>query len=113
MVHDVLRGMGVRDFVLPPRLRPILPDRVLAGPAWTILGKVDPTATAHDTLLAWTGLLAACPAGHVWVCQPNDAVVAHMGELSAETLADRGVRGAVMDGMARDVRFLQDGGFQT
>ena len=113
VVHDVLRDRGLRNFTLPRYLRPILPDQVLAGPVWPILGKVDPTADAHATLLAWTGLLSECPAGHVWVCQPNDDVVAHMGELSAETLADKGVLGCVLDGMARDVDFMMKLGFQT
>ncbi len=113
VVHDVMRKMGLRDFTLPPRLRPILPDRAMAGPAFTILGRVDPTADAHETLLAWTGLLSQCPAGHVWVNQPNDSTVAHMGELSAETLQDKGVRGAVADGMIRDTDFLLKIGFQT
>jgi 4-hydroxy-4-methyl-2-oxoglutarate aldolase len=74
---------------------------------------VDPTADAHETLLAWTGLLSKCPEGHVWVNQPNDGTVAHMGELSAETLRDKGVRGAVADGMIRDADFLIELGFQT
>jgi len=113
VVHDVMRDRGLRDFTLPPHLRPILPERAMAGPAFTILGRVDPTADAHDTLLAWTGLLSQCPPGHVWVNQPNDTTVAHMGELSAETLADKGVRGCVLDGMARDVDFLLRLGFQT
>ena len=113
VVHDVMRKMGLRDFTLPPRLRPILPDIAMAGPAFTILGRVDPTADAHETLLAWTGLLSKCPAGHVWVNQPNDSTVAHMGELSAETLQDKGVRGAVADGMIRDTDFLLKIGFQT
>jgi len=113
VVHDVLRKMGHRDFTLPPRLRPLMPEKAMAGPAFTILGKVDPTADAHETLLAWTGLLSKCPQGHVWVNQPNDNTIAHMGELSAETLKDKGVRGAVADGMIRDANFLIDMGFQT
>ena len=113
VVHDVMRKMGLRDFTLPPRLRPLMPEKALAGPAFTILGKVDPTADPHETLLAWTGLLSQCPAGHIWVNQPNDGTVAHMGELSAETLRDKGVRGAVVDGMIRDTNFLLDLGFQT
>lgn len=113
VVHDVMRGMGLRDFVLPPELRPILPDRKLAGPAFTIEGMVDPTADAHATLLAWTGLLSKARPGHVWVSQPNDRVVAHMGELSAETLKNKGVRGCIADGGIRDVDFLLNIGFQT
>lgn len=113
VVHDVMRGMGLRDFTLPTELRPILPDKAMAGPAFTIAGKVDANADPHETLLAWTGLLSQAPAGSVWVSQPNDRVVAHMGELSAETLKNKGVRGCVADGFVRDVNFLLAIGFQT
>ena len=113
VVHDVMRAEGLRDFTLPPALRPILPEKSMAGPAFTILGKVDLHADAHQTLLAWTGLLSKAPAGCVWVDQPNDGVVAHMGELSAETLKNKGVRGCVTDGLIRDVNFLLTMGFQT
>src|SRR5215207_8763837 len=78
VVHDVMRAMGLRDFTFPPELRPLLADRTLAGPAFTIDGKVDPDADPHETLLAWTGLLSRAKAGHIWVSQPNDRVVAHM-----------------------------------
>ena len=113
VVHDVMRGMGLADFTLPPELRPILPEQTMAGPAFTIEGMVDPAADPHQTLLAWTGLLSKIPPGHVWVSQPNDRTVAHMGELSAETLKNKGVRGAVLDGGIRDVNFLLALGFQA
>jgi regulator of RNase E activity RraA len=113
VVHDVMRPMGLTDFTLPPSLRPILPERAMAGPAFTILGKVDKTAGAHDTLLAWTGLLSKAPSGSIWVCQPDDREVAHMGELSGETLKNKGVRGCVVDGYIRDVNFLLAMGFQA
>src|SRR5438093_137974 len=60
-VHDVMRAMGVRDFTFPSQLRPLFADRRLAGPAFTIDGKVDPHADPHETLLAWTGLLDGLP----------------------------------------------------
>ena len=113
IVHDVMRAQGLRDFVLPADLRPILPEMPLAGPAFTIEGRLVAEASAEDTLLAWTGLLSRAPADHVWVSQPHDHVVAHMGELSAETLKNKGLRGAVVDGGARDVGDLQRLGFQT
>jgi 4-hydroxy-4-methyl-2-oxoglutarate aldolase len=113
VVHDVMRAAGFKDFTLPPTLRPILPERSMAGPAFTILGKVDPNADPHETLLAWTGLLSKAPADCVWVDQPNDALVAHMGELSAETLRNKGVRGCVTHGLIRDVNALLAMGFQT
>jgi 4-hydroxy-4-methyl-2-oxoglutarate aldolase len=113
VVHDVMRAMGLRDFTLPPELRPLFPERRLAGPAFTIDGRVDANADPHETLLAWTGLLSKAKAGHIWVSQPNDRVVAHMGELSAETLKNKGVLGCVADGFVRDVDFLIGMGFQT
>ncbi len=113
VVHDVMRAMGLRDFTLPAEMRPLFPERRLAGPAFTVDGRVDPRADPHETLLAWTGLLSRCPPGHIWVSQPNDRVVAHMGELSAETLKDKGVLGCIADGYVRDVDFLIAMGFQT
>lgn len=113
VVHDVMRAMGLYEFTLPPELRPILPELSLAGPAFTIEGNVVSGADAHETLLAWTGLLSQAPSGSVWVCQPNDRLVAHMGELSAETLKNRGVRGCIADGFIRDVNFLIAIGFQA
>jgi 4-hydroxy-4-methyl-2-oxoglutarate aldolase len=113
VVHDVMRGMGLRDFTLPAELRPILPEQAIAGPAFTIEGMVVPGAEAHETLLAWTGLLSKAPAGSIWVSQPNDRVVAHMGELSAETLKNKGVKGCIADGFIRDVNFLLAIGFQS
>ena len=113
VVHDVMRAMGLRDFTLPAELRPLFPERRLAGPAFTIEGRVDPRADANETLLAWTGLLSQARPDHIWVCQPNDRVVAHMGELSAETLKNKGVLGCVADGFVRDVDFLITMGFQT
>lgn len=111
VVHDVMRARGFTDFVLPPDLHPLLPDRPIAGPAFTIDGRTEPGADPHETLLAWTGLLSEAPRGHVWVCQANDDQVAHMGELSAETLQRRGVPGCIIDGGCRDLRFLTDLGF--
>jgi len=57
--------------------------------------------------------LSKAPVGSIWVSQPNDRVVAHMGELSAETLKNKGVRGCVVDGFIRDVNFLLAIDFQA
>jgi regulator of RNase E activity RraA len=113
VVHDVMRGMGLKNFTFPAELRPLFPERTLAGPVFTILGRVDPEADAHTTLLEWTGLLSKARSGHIWVSQPSDRVVAHMGELSAETLKNKGVLGCLVDGYVRDVNFLIEMGFQT
>jgi regulator of RNase E activity RraA len=105
-VHDVLRMMGHERVVLPHDLKPIDPTLKLAGPVWTVSGHIDRTKTRHDTLLGWCTLLSKAPAGHVVVCQPHNREVALMGELSAQTLAARGVLGYVVDGGSRDTELV-------
>jgi 4-hydroxy-4-methyl-2-oxoglutarate aldolase len=113
VVHDVMRAMGLRNFTLPPHITPLMPEKTLCGPAFTIEGRPDDAADDHETLLAWTGLLSQAPDGHVWVCQPHNHDFALMGELSAETLKTKGVLGCVIDGHARDTNFLINIDFQT
>src|SRR5262249_13755243 len=90
-VHDVMRAVGLRDFVLLHEIVPLRPDSKVAARAFTFRGRVEPGIAAHDTHMGWTAFLSQAPAGSVAVCQPNERIVAHMGELSAETLKRRGV----------------------
>lgn len=111
VLNDVMRGMGLRNFVLPPEIRPLFPDRKLAGPIFTVSGHVDEALDRHTSLYEWTGLLSKAKPGHVIICQPNTHAVALMGELSAETLQFRGIRGYIVDGPSRDVDFIIKIGF--
>ena len=111
VVHDVMRGMGLKDFTLPHTLHPVTVARTIAGPVFTVRGKVKPKADPHETLLAWTGFLSKAKSGHVVVIAANDDEVAHMGELAGETLMRKGVPGVVVDGGCRDVEFLMEMGF--
>ena len=106
-LFDVMRDMGASDCILPNDIRPTDDSTTLAGPIWTCSGRVDESASGDETLMAWTGLLSRAPEGSVVVCQPNDDSLAHMGELSAETLKLRGIRGYVVDGGCRDVDFIR------
>ena len=110
-IHDVLRAMGHERVVLPPAIRPLDPARKVAGPVWPVSGHIDRTKSAHETLLGWTQLLSKAPPGRVIVCQPHNHAVALMGELSAETLKNKGVLGYVVDGGCRDVEFILKIGF--
>lgn len=110
-LHDVMRAAGLERFTLPPEIRPLDPENKLCGPVWTVSGGVDESADSHQTLFEWTGLLSKAPSGHVVICQPNDSVVAHMGELSARTWQSRGIRGYIVDGGCRDVSFILSMGF--
>jgi len=106
-VYDVMREMGYPNCVLPHDIRPLDKNLTLAGPIWTCSGRLDETISNDESLMSWTGLLSKAPGGSVLVCQPNDSTIAHMGELSAETLNHRGVLGYVVDGGNRDSDFIK------
>jgi 4-hydroxy-4-methyl-2-oxoglutarate aldolase len=107
--YDVLRETGVSNCTLPPAIEGLARSYRIAGPVFTLSG-ARCSLSAHETLLRWTEFLAKAPSGSVIVCQPNDDALAHMGELSAEALKLRGVRGYVVDGGTRDSeRILQSG----
>ena len=106
VVHDIMRDDGHKNFTLPSSIRPSKNKYILAGQIFTMEGIVDQTLDHHETLLAWTGFLSKAPNNKVVICQPNNHEVALMGELSAETLQLKGVRGYIVDGGARDLDFI-------
>ncbi len=110
-VYDAMRELGLKAGILPNDIRPLDPDVPVVGKVWTCSGGMSEGLTQDESLLSWTGMLSAAPAGSVVVCQPNDSTIAHMGELSAETLKFRGVKGYVVDGGNRDTDFILKLGF--
>jgi 4-hydroxy-4-methyl-2-oxoglutarate aldolase len=106
VIHDIMRDDGHKNFTLPPSIRPSKNKYILAGQIFTMEGVVDQTLDHHETLLEWTGFLSKAPNNKVVICQPNNHEVALMGELSAETLQLKGVRGYIVDGGARDLDFI-------
>ena len=111
VVYDTMTSAGLTDRALPPEITSLYQGRKVAGPVWTLSGSMHSGVSIDDTLLSWTGFLSAAPSGQVIVCQPNDHTIAHMGELSAETLQLRGARGFVVDGGCRDVEMVNALGF--
>lgn len=110
-LYDVLRAKGYHRQKLPQYIRPLNLQHKLAGPVYTIEGTRDDSLDAHQTLLKWCELLSKAPANTVLICQPNDHTLAHMGELSAETLAYKKVLGYIVDGGCRDSAFIETLGF--
>jgi len=110
-LHDTLRELGRTNCVLPSEIQPLDPTHKLAGRVFTMDGHLEPGLDGHETLLRWTEFLSRAPADSVVLCQPHDLIIAHMGELSAETLQFRGVRGYIVDGGCRDTGFILDMGF--
>ena len=110
-VYDAMRELGLDEGILPNDIQPIDPNTPLVGKVWTCSGGIVAGISQDESLLSWTGMLSAAPSGSVVVCQPNDSTIAHMGELSAETLKFRGVKGYIVDGGNRDTDFILKLGF--
>jgi 4-hydroxy-4-methyl-2-oxoglutarate aldolase len=110
-VYDVMREFGMKNCVLPHAIRALDPETRVAGRVFTMQGRPDPTSSVHESILRWTEFLTVAPEGHVIICQPRDHSLALMGELSAETLHLRGVKGCIIDGGCRDNAFIRKLGF--
>jgi regulator of RNase E activity RraA len=110
-VFDVLRNMGYTNQVLPDNIRPIDLQHKIAGRVYTVEGQINKTLDKHTSLLKWCEMLSSAPSDFVMICQPNDHSVAHMGELSSETLSFKKVRGYIVDGGCRDSASIEKIGF--
>ena len=99
--------LGLKNCVLPHAIRALDPEAGLAGRVFTMQGRPDPDCSVHESILRWTEFLSVAPEGHVIICQPQDHNLALMGELSAETLHLRGIRGYIVDGGCRDNAFIR------
>jgi 4-hydroxy-4-methyl-2-oxoglutarate aldolase len=110
-VYDVLRAIGLPNQVLPSSIRPLTLKQKLAGRVFTCAGGCKQSTSERESLLEWTGLLSKAPTESVVMCQPNDSTLAHFGELSAEAMHSRGIRGYIVDGGSRDTGFIETLGF--
>ena len=108
VIHDVMRDHGYKNFVLDPSIKPLKSEHKIGGQIFTIEGSSDTSYSHHETLLAWTGMLSKAPTDKVLICQPNDNIAAFMGELSAEYLLKKNIRGYIADGGCRDVEFINN-----
>jgi regulator of RNase E activity RraA len=108
---DVLDDRNLREQTLPHELRPLERGMHLAGPAFTVQGRPVDTQDWDAAIRKTLAMLGSVPPGHVAVYACEHDHSAHFGELSATSLASRGVAGCVLDGGCRDVRFVVDLGF--
>ena len=108
---DVLDDRGLRSQTLPPEIRPLAPGMRVAGQAFTVAGEPSAQADWDATIRKTLAMLGRVPADHVAVYATDHDRSAHFGELSAVSLASRGVAGCVIDGGCRDTRFIAGEGF--
>jgi regulator of RNase E activity RraA len=103
--------LGRREQTLPASIRPLAHGMRLAGEAFTVEGAPSAHGDWDAAIRKTLTMLGAVPTGHVAVYQCRHDRSAHFGELSATSLASRGVAGCVIDGGCRDVRLIEEEGF--
>ena len=102
VIYDVLSARGLKDQVLNRAIKPVLPDMVVAGPAYTVKGIRAPSDEAWKPDPP-VDLLAGVTRGCVIVYDPgNEQECGHWGELTSNAAAYLGAQGAVVDGGVRD-----------
>ena len=114
-VNYVLDEMGHPHQCLSLRIRPLQPDWVVAGPAFTIKWTAE---TRHPVELAQQkegpnlfSIVDQFHPGCVLVMETGKSMnVGHWGELTGLMSEVRGCHGAVIDGGVRDSRHLRERG---
>jgi len=111
-VADILDEMGFRRQCLGKELRPILPQKRMAGFAFPALGEAT-ADVSYDCRPEILKFLNAIPAESVVVFDPGkDKVCAAWGEFMALVARNRGSRGVVVDGPIRDTAMILQAEFQ-
>lgn len=111
LVYDIMDEMGLPYQALATDIRPLRPDMVIAGPAFTIQGINDPVGDENlrERRIKLFGEMRY-PCVDVRDCG-YDTRVAHYGEMNAVLGRAKGVVGAIIDGGTRDSRHVLDMNF--
>jgi regulator of RNase E activity RraA len=111
VLSDALDELGYRNQAMTERVRPLSPDIVFAGWARTI-SCMDVHYECKNPYDLEIEALDSLMPGEVAVVATGDSKRnAPWGELLSTAALSRGARGAVIDGLVRDVRKIQELGF--
>jgi 4-hydroxy-4-methyl-2-oxoglutarate aldolase len=116
-VFSALQRMGAPSRLLTLEIRPIHPDQVIVGPAFTIKAVRDPrvhhTPGTEIARLDDYAMFRAMTPGCVIVADAGERErTGFWGDLMSAASYSSGARGIVVDGMVRDTRqLLQMSGF--
>ena len=121
VVGDVMDKMGLQHQFLPPYLKPLRDDMIVAGRAMTVLEAdwfAESNATGQSTIAAKPfGLMMHAlddlKPGEVYVASGSSHRFALWGEMMATRATQLGAVGAVLDGYSRDTRGILKQGFPT
>ena len=111
VLADSLDEMGLREQAMRETIRPLSPDLVFSGWARTI-SCMDVYHTNSDPYEIEIESVDSLMPGEIVVVSTGDSRRnAPWGELLSTAALSRGARGAVIDGLVRDVRKIQALGF--
>jgi 4-hydroxy-4-methyl-2-oxoglutarate aldolase len=111
VLADSLDEMGLREQAMRETIRPLSPDLVFTGWARTI-SCMDVYHTNSDPYEIEIESVDSLMPGEIVVVSTGDSRRnAPWGELLSTAALSRGARGAVIDGLVRDVRKIQALGF--
>ena len=115
IIGDILDQMGYLHCFLPPRIRPLRDDMVVAGRAMPVL-EVDVPEDGPADRKPFGLMLEALDdlrTHEVYVAAGSSPTYALWGELMSTRAMKLGAAGAVMDGYARDTSGILRLGFPT
>jgi regulator of RNase E activity RraA len=111
VLADSLDEIGLREQAMRETIRPLSPDLVFAGWARTI-ACMDVYHIGDDPYAVEIEAVDSLMAGEIAVVATGDSKRnAPWGELLSTAALSRGARGAVIDGLVRDVKKIQALGF--
>jgi 4-hydroxy-4-methyl-2-oxoglutarate aldolase len=112
-VADILDERGYRNQCLGRELRPVFPEKKMAGFAFPVLGEASRDLT-YDCRPELLKFLAAIPADSIVVVNPGaEKNCSHWGEFMSLVARNQGSRGALVDGGIRDTEMIRQAGFQV
>jgi len=109
-ISDVLREFALLDQALPGHLKPLRPERTVAGLAFTV--KSAPNVKITGEMSYRTQMISELPADTlvVWDTSGDEKATLWGGVMTA-TAAGLGVKGAVIDGGIRDTHQILEKDF--
>ena len=118
VVGDVLDAAGLTHQFLPPQIKALSPDMVVAGRALPVQeadchGDFVSTSATHRPFGLMLEALDDLRANEVYICTGSSATYAQWGELMSTRAMRLNAAGAVVDGYSRDTRGILKLGFPT
>ena len=108
VMSDVLDGMGVRGQSMGKAIRPVHDDMVVAGYAATML-MVDQYELEKDTFSLQFQAIDSLKQDEVMMVSAQGTERAALwGELLSTAARYRGAKGAIIEGMARDIKLIRE-----